>query len=246
MKTNWDYSDRARTYDKRADYSESAVSAAISHTGLTEDAEVADIGAGTGKLTKILQRHFSKVFAVEPNDNMRSHGENNVKSGRVFWSEGSAESTGIDSERISAVYFGSSFNVVNYDLTFSEMRRITKSEGWFTCMWNHRDTHDEIQFEIEKIIRTNIPSFDYGARRESPVKLLDNSGFFKEVTFFEDRFEVFMNKSDVIAAWESHDTLYRQSDGRFNEIIQAIARLIPDSGINVPYFTRIWVTQLKI
>lgn len=245
MQTNWNYSDRAHTYDKRADYSELAVDKAVNHTGLEFNSEICDIGAGTGKLTKILQKYFKVIFAVEPNENMRQYGEKNVTSASVYWSEGTAESTGISSSSVDGVFFGSSFNVVDHNLALKEVHRITKKNGWFTCMWNHRDINDPIQNSIEALIRTKIPSFNYGSRRESPVDVLNSSGLFGNISFFEERFEVPMSKQVAVDAWKSHDTLFRQSNGNFDEIISNIADLIPDSGTVVPYFTRIWVSQLK-
>ena len=54
MKTDWNYTDRASTYDKRADYSHKAVNELLQKTGCSPDKSVVDIGAGTGKLSKIL------------------------------------------------------------------------------------------------------------------------------------------------------------------------------------------------
>ena len=72
LKTNWDYSHRAHTYDQRADYSIDAVQDL--HSRLVVMVTVADIGAGTGKLTKLLLLNGLTVKAVEPNDNMRVMG----------------------------------------------------------------------------------------------------------------------------------------------------------------------------
>jgi len=245
VKTKWDYSERAHTYDKRADYSESAVIAAIKHTGLDTDTCAADIGAGTGKLTKLLVTHFSRIFAIEPNSNMRHYGQINVSDETVTWSAGSAESTELHPNSVDAVYFGSSFNVVEPKETIVELVRISKPGGWFTCMWNHRDTNDVIQSEIEALIRSKIPDFDYGIRRKDPTNFLDSTGIFRGVTSIEDSFTVQMSNSDVVDAWRSHETLFRQSGNRFDELISDIAEMIPEEGIFIPYFTRIWVSQLK-
>lgn len=244
MNIDWDYSNRARTYDKRAEYSSVAIEQAIGYTGLSPASVVADIGAGTGKLTKLLANYFSKVLAIEPNLNMRQHGQANVNVGHVVWSEGTAEVTRMDPGSVAAVYFGSSFNVVNPELTVKEIARITELGGWFTCLWNHRDTEDVIQSEIEKLIQFHIPNFQYGTRRQDPTKFMESTGIFEDVTFFEDRFEVFMSKSDIVEAWESHETLHRQSGDKFEELVNKISNLIPEEGTAVPYFTRIWVSQI--
>ena len=51
MKTNWDYTERAHTYDDRAEYSSKAVSNLLRNINCISSKTIADIGAGTGKLT---------------------------------------------------------------------------------------------------------------------------------------------------------------------------------------------------
>ena len=70
MKTNWDYSERAHTYDNRADYGFKAISNLLNKINCLPTKVVADIGAGTGKLTKHIIKTGVKVKAVEPNTNM--------------------------------------------------------------------------------------------------------------------------------------------------------------------------------
>ena len=48
----WNYTDRAEHYDKKADYSKEAVEKLLQEIGAAPSKPVADIGAGTGKLTK--------------------------------------------------------------------------------------------------------------------------------------------------------------------------------------------------
>ena len=44
-----------------------------------KDAVVADIGAGTGKLTKLLTAQGLYVEAIEPNDTMRAYGNKDME-----------------------------------------------------------------------------------------------------------------------------------------------------------------------
>lgn len=54
-----------------------------------------------------------------------------------------------------------------------------------------------------------------------------------------------MTKNSVVDAWKSHDTLFRQSDGKFGEIIDAISDALTEEEYLIPYFTRIWFAQRK-
>ncbi len=55
---------------------------------------MADIGAGTGKLTENLTEAGPGGYAVEPNDAMRTEACRNSWEG-VIWSAGTAEETGL-------------------------------------------------------------------------------------------------------------------------------------------------------
>ena len=92
METEWDYSDRASTYDKRADYSGKAIEKLITQTKTSPGENVADIGAGTGKLTKLLCWLCLKDICRRSNDNMRMYGRKNMYVD-VVWSEGVSEKT---------------------------------------------------------------------------------------------------------------------------------------------------------
>ena len=244
MKTEWDYTDRAKTYDQRADYSEKAISDVLNEISLPPGCSVADIGAGTGKLTKVLLSFGFSVFAVEPNDNMRMYGKKNTVNNKVTWTEGIAEKTNLPTSSFDAVFFGSSFNVVDQKKALEETSRILKKNGWFVCMWNHRDITDPTQKNIEKIIYQNIPKYEYGKRREDPSETIKISKLFKNVFFKESLIKVDMKQKEIVEAWRSHDTLYRQSNGKFEKIIQDIDNFLIDDSYCVPYYTRIWFAQM--
>src|SRR5580658_8417311 len=136
-KVDWDYTEHASHYDKRADYSYDALKDLFTATNCTPKTLVAEIGAGTGKLTKELLKHGLTVKSVEPNDAMREIGIKNTRGKTVTWSVGTGEATGLLTRSAQAVFFGSSFNVVDQRAALAEVARILMPRGWFACMWNH-------------------------------------------------------------------------------------------------------------
>ena len=246
-KVSWDYTEHATHYDKRADYSCDAIKNLLKAMGCAPPKPVADIGAGTGKLTKELLKHGLTVSSVEPNDAMRTIGIQNTKGKSATWSVGTGEATGLPTSSAYAVFFGSSFNVVDQSVALSEVSRILVPNGWFACMWNHRDLADPVQQRIESIIKSSIPTYSYGSRREDPTSIINLSGHFSAAKSIEGSFVWKMPKSDVIVAWKSHATLKRQagSDSVFDGIIKEIASYLdalPET-IDVPYTTRIYFAQ---
>ena len=248
-KVDWDYTGHASHYDKRADYSSDAIEDLLTATGCIPKRSVAEIGAGTGKLTKELLRHGLSVAAVEPNDAMREIGVINTRGKPVSWSIGTGEASGLPANAFHAVFFGSSFNVVDQSTALSEVRRVLLPQGWFACMWNHRNLDDPVQQRIESIISSCIPSYSYGSRREDPTAIIDACGHFSPVNSIERGFTWEMPKSDIIAAWKSHATLKRQSgsDAIFDRIIGEISTYLASLAdkILVPYTTRIYFAQLR-
>ena len=246
-KVTWDYTEHASHYDKRADYSSDAIVNLLKTIGCDRSTPVADIGAGTGKLTKELLKMGLEVKSVEPNEAMRAIGVRNTKGQRAAWSVGTGEATGLPAGSVYAVFFGSSFNVVNQHAALAEASRILVPHGWFACLWNHRDLNDPIQQRIESIIKSAIPAYSYGSRREDPTDVINSSSHFSGTKSIQGHIIWKMPKSDVIVAWRSHATLRRQagSDSLFANIIEQIARYLDDlpEVLDVPYTTRIYFAQ---
>jgi ubiquinone/menaquinone biosynthesis C-methylase UbiE len=244
----WDYTEHAAHYDKRADYSREAIEELCKAIGCAPSLPVADIGAGTGKLTKELLALGLTVRSVEPNDAMRSFGIKNTEGRSVTWSVGTGEETGLRSRSVYAAFFGSSFNVVDQRACLKEVARILVPRGWFACMWNHRNLSDPVQKRIEDAIKSHISTYSYGLRREDPTTVIAESGLFDGAKTIEGGFSWLMPRTDIVEAWRSHATVRRQasSDAQFAAIIRDIEKLLADQPdvIPVPYVTRIYYAQL--
>ena len=72
MDTTSRFSNRVENYVQyRPGYPAEAVDHICIKAGLKEDAVIADVGSGTGIFTRIMLERGYRVFAVEPNDEMR-------------------------------------------------------------------------------------------------------------------------------------------------------------------------------
>jgi ubiquinone/menaquinone biosynthesis C-methylase UbiE len=243
----WNYTDRAEHYDKRADYSKEAVETLLQKIGAVPRKPVADIGAGTGKLTKLLALYGLTVRAVEPNDAMMAIGVKNTEGQSVTWTKGTGEKTDLPRSSVHAAFFGSSFNVLDQKATLSEVARILVQDGYFACMWNHRDLNDPLQNEIEETIRQMIPDYDYGSRREDPTAIINESKLFGQVSYLEQNFKVEMPSNVFFEGWKSHATLERQAGQKFASVLERIQKLLTCyEVIDVPYSTRIWFAPLAV
>ena len=248
MKTVWDYTDLAKAYVSRPNYADSAIDTLLTKANLNKNQTICDIGAGTAHLTiPLLQRGFH-VTAVEPNDAMRELGKQRTSQWpKVDWYEGTGEETKQASNSFDLVTFGSSFNVCDRLRALEESNRILKNGGWFACLWNHRDLNDSIQKDVEAIILSYIPGYNYGSRREDQTDIISKSKYFKPCEIIEGSVKHLVNKPDWIEAWRSHATLARQAGPNFKSIVDDIEKHvinnIQEDNITIPYTTRIWLTQ---
>jgi ubiquinone/menaquinone biosynthesis C-methylase UbiE len=249
MKTEWDYSDLADAYLKRPDYSEPAIEAMLSIFGVKKQHKVCDIGAGVAHLTLMLADRDYDVVAVEPNDSMRRNGiVRTQKYTNVSWFEGTGENTGQASGSFDFVTFGSSFNVCDRQEALKETARLLKPKGWFACMWNNRNLEDEIQSSIENIIKSTVPDYDYGTRRETQTEVITASGLFGPVVHISSNVQHQQSLSECVEAWRSHATLERQTGSLFPKVVSEIERYLKGLNqvtIEIPYTTNVWVAQLK-
>jgi SAM-dependent methyltransferase len=247
MKTEWDYTTLANAYLKRPDYSGPAINAMLSIAGLKSGA-VCDVGAGVAHLTLMLAARGFDVTAVEPNNAMRANGIKRTASlPNVRWFEGTGERTGQTGQSFNLVTFGSSFNVCDRQLALKETARILKPNGWFACMWNHRQLDDPIQDRIESIIKALVSGYGYGTRRENQATVIEDSGLFGPVVHVDASVVHEQSIEECVEAWRSHATLARQAGLNFPTVVQAIEDYLKGLGqdtIRIPYFTNIWVAQL--
>jgi SAM-dependent methyltransferase len=244
----WDYTSLAHTYAGRPPYAEAVIDEIVAIAGVTAGDRVCDIGAGTGHLSVHLVAHGLAVDAIEPNDAMRSIGRERLAGAPVDWFEARAEATGRPDRAYPLVTFGSSFNVVETGETLAEVNRILEPRGWVALLWNHRDLDtDPLQVEIEALIASRIPGYDYGARRRDPSGDLAASGRFGPARHLQATVRHQLDADEWVEAWTSHATLARQAGDAFERIVDQIGALVADaqeSGrITVPYTTRCWIAQ---
>jgi SAM-dependent methyltransferase len=136
-------------------------------TRFRADHVVADIGSGTGLLSKLFLDFGNRVIGVEPNAEMRAAGEDFLGAYPNFTSiAGSAEATTLPSDSVDFVAAGQAFHWFQMPAAREEFHRILKSEGRVLVIWNER-LLDETPFlrEYEELL--NRFGTDYARVSES-------------------------------------------------------------------------------
>ncbi|HVN97271.1 MAG TPA: class I SAM-dependent methyltransferase [Syntrophorhabdaceae bacterium] len=139
------FSDRVDAYRKyRPRYPDEIADTLKSKCNLNARTVVADIGSGTGIFSELLVDHCDRVYAVEPNQNMRQAAQENLSKYTNFISiDGSAESTNLAAKSVDIVCAAQSFHWFDEEKTQQEFSRILRGEKWVILIWNDRIAHGD-------------------------------------------------------------------------------------------------------
>jgi SAM-dependent methyltransferase len=100
---------------------------------------IADIGSGTGLLSKLFLDHGNRLFGVEPNPEMRAAGEEYLRDYPNFSSvDGSAEATTLPAASVDFITAGQAFHWFDVAAASREFRRILRPTGWVAVIWQDR------------------------------------------------------------------------------------------------------------
>ncbi|HKI85229.1 MAG TPA: class I SAM-dependent methyltransferase [Thermoanaerobaculia bacterium] len=134
------FSNRVKDYVLyRPGYPPGVVEILAARAGLTPESVIADIGSGTGILTRLFLDHGCELFAVEPNREMRSAAQVALEGQPRFHSiDGRAEATGLESSSVDFVVAGQAFHWFERAAAHDEFARILRPGGWVVLIWNQR------------------------------------------------------------------------------------------------------------
>lgn len=120
----------------RPSYPREAVAWMVGNGG-TQNMDVADVGAGTGKLTGLLLELGAHVVAVDPSADMLRVLHQNFPAVRVV--DGSGESIPLPDSSVDLVAFAQAWHWVDVDTASAEVLRVLRPGGRLALIWNSRD-----------------------------------------------------------------------------------------------------------
>ena len=123
----------------RPSYPSEIVSLLAEECGLTASSHIADVGSGTGFLSKLFADAGYRVTGVEPNADMRAAGDRLLAAYPNFSSvSGRAEATGLPDASVDLVTAGQAFHWFDPAATRREFARILRPPRWVALLWNER------------------------------------------------------------------------------------------------------------
>lgn len=155
------FNGRANIYDKyRPSYPQALFDYLRYEIGITYSDVVADIGSGTGILSKSLLNICKQVYAIEPNNDMRKTAQLKFALNNNYISiAGTAENTTLQNHCIDYITVAQAFHWFNRKIFKDECKRILKKDGQAILIWNCRDETNEIVQEIDAINSKYCPDF---------------------------------------------------------------------------------------
>jgi len=213
---------------------------------------IADVGSGTGLLTKLFLENGNRVFGVEPNQEMRQAGDEYLQSFLKFRSvAGSAEATALGDASADFITAGQAFHWFDPQAARREFSRILKPNGWVVITWNDRRMEEaQLTREYEELlerfgidykrvkdaypesedIRSFLGAGVFSARDLPNQQILDWEGFRGRL------------RSSSFAPTEGHPN-YAPMMSELERIYRTHER---NGSVCMEYFTRVYFGQLRV
>jgi ubiquinone/menaquinone biosynthesis C-methylase UbiE len=212
MDTKIVFSRKAEKYAKfRWDYAASAIETIISITQISINSTIADIGAGTGILTKHFIDRAQTIYAIEPNIELRQILTRELGTlPPVLVMDSCAEATTLPDESVDVITVAQAIHWFHPEPARKEMMRILKDDGWLVLIRNNgADT------ESNKAVQS-LMTEEYGANfsivmerpEEKPSSFYFGNGEFQTLVFpfsFHQSWEEFMGSLTTVSFMPDDD-----------------------------------------
>lgn len=216
----------AATYERgRPDYPQELREWMHGRGLLAEGTCVVDLGAGTGKLSRMLVGHGARVIAVEPLEEMRAELATMVPQAEVL--AGSAEAIPLPDAVADLVTCGQSFHWFANERAIAEIARVLTPGGTLVLVWNTPATDDPLQQRLAELLdptRGDTPTHHSGAWREPMAAAR---------TFVADgelatSFRQMVNRAGLLDRVESTSFLAALAGAERAELLARVASLVPE------------------
>ena len=181
MKPTERFSNRADDYRRyRPSYPAEVIALLRETGGLNDRSRLADIGSGTGILTKLLLEAGWDVTAVEPNGPMHQAAEEDLRQFPGFHSvPASAEWTGLRSASFDAITAAQAFHWFEPERTRREFQRLLRPGGGVFIIRNHREAEaSPFARDYEALLQTLGEAYAAAAHRDQGGGALSIEDFF--------------------------------------------------------------------
>ncbi|GKU75675.1 class I SAM-dependent methyltransferase [Paenibacillus sp. L3-i20] len=169
------FSNRVDDYVKyRPTYPKEALDFLYEEVGFKADSVIADLGAGTGKFSKLLLERGSEVIGVEPNKAMAEAATASLKGeARYRQVNGAGEHTGLPSQSVDFIVCAQAYHWFDRDGARTEFQRILNPNGKVVLIWNSRKlTGSPFLERYEQLLRTYGTDYEKVSHKNITIETL--------------------------------------------------------------------------
>jgi ubiquinone/menaquinone biosynthesis C-methylase UbiE len=239
------FSAAADVYERaRPSYPQEAVAWLAQRLGLGQGRTVVDVGAGTGKLTRLLVPTGARVIAVEPVPEMLAKLVETVPGVEPI--AGTAETLPLPDDSVHAVTVAQAMHWFDHSRALPEFHRVLRGDGALALVWNIRDLDDPLQARLERLLaegRSTVPAQLENAWYE-PIEASPLYGPLEERRFsFEQQFTA----EQLCDRVSSTSFVAAMPPARRERLLGEVRALV--AGVAEPfpfrYVTKVYVTDPK-
>ena len=143
----------------RPGYPPEAVDWLAERVDLRPGRTVVDVGAGTGKLTRLLVPTGARVIAVEPLPAMLERLVEAAPDAEAIL--GTAEQLPLPDDSADVITVAQALHWFDQKLALPEFRRVLRADGRVALVWNSRDLEDPLQAALGRLLepaRNRVPA----------------------------------------------------------------------------------------
>jgi SAM-dependent methyltransferase len=245
------FGDRAENYAKfRPGYPDAMLRSL--RDVVSPPAVVADIGSGTGILTRQLLENGYELYAIEPNGPMRSEAERALGGCPRFRSvHGTAEATTLPDGAVDLITCAQAFHWFDRVKARLEFCRILKGAGRVAIVWNERlENASEVNRKYDDILRRMAPEYSTVSHRK--VSLEDIEAFFVtgEVQLCTFPNEQVLDRHGFLGRLLSSSFVPNVGQSGHHEIVGAASDIFDqyevDGTVSLVYETRLYLGQFYV
>jgi SAM-dependent methyltransferase len=209
---------------------------------LPADAEVLDLAAGTGKLTRLLVRHFARVVAVEPDDALRAL----IAEAETL--AGAAESIPLPDSSVDGVFCAEAFHWFDAPGAVEEIARVLRPGGSVVVCFNTDGGETEPHWpdEARAVIEQHRPSGEMGGRHLVEAGAWRDAfdhGPFEPLRFETAPHEHVQTTDEAIAQILSISGFALLPEAEREEMRAELRGVLPDETWRTPLLAEIWSTR---
>ena len=203
---------------------------------------VADVGAGTGKLTRAVVELGADVVAIDPDAAMLAALHQNLPGVPTF--DGTAENLPLPDSGLDAVVMGQAWHWVDPEAGSREIGRTIRSGGMLGLIWNIRDDRVEWVRRLTAAMGgSNAEALlaSTGPRVAEPFADLEHRSWTWSRRITLDRLrDLVFSRSDVItASAEERARIDAEVDG----VVASVPGLADGGAVDLPYVTHAFRAQ---